>query len=58
MSVDARRKRNQRKRERMKKPELIDNRNREVKDLEKFMEEKNKTFRDCFNDKEREELKI
>lgn len=42
----------------MKKPELIDNRNREVKDLEKFMEEKNKTFRDCFNDKEREELKI
>ena len=57
VSTDARRKRNQRKRERMKKPEFIDNRNREVKDLEKFMEEKNKTFRDRFNDKEREELK-
>lgn len=58
VSTDARRKRNQRKRERMKKPEFIDNRNREVKDLEKIMEEKNKTFRDRFNDKEREELKI
>ena len=40
----------------MKKPEYIDNRNREVKKLEEFMEEKNKTFRDRFNDKEREEL--
>lgn len=57
VSVDARRKRNQRKRERMKKPELIDNRNREVKELEEFMEEKNKTFRDRFNDKKNEELK-
>ena len=57
VSTGARRKRNQRKRERMRKPELIDNRNREVKGLEKFMEEKNKTFRDRFNDKEREELK-
>ena len=57
VSTDARRKRNQRKRERMKKPEFIDNRDREVKELEEFMEEKNKTFRDRFNDKEREELK-
>lgn len=57
VSVDARRKRNQRKRERMKKPEVIYNRNREVKELEEFMEEKNKTFRDRFNDKKNEELK-
>ena len=37
VSTDARRKRNQRKREMMRKPEIIENRDREVKELEEFM---------------------